>query len=64
MRARTRTARAPAGLKKWKQHCADFREAGKGLAKALAFRKAAKAKKALGVVTAQCEACHKDHKSD
>ncbi len=53
-----------AGLKKWKQHCADFREAGKGLAKALAFRKADKAKKAIGIVAAQCEACHKDHRSN
>jgi len=53
-----------AGLKKWKQHCADFRDAGKGLSKALAFRKPDRAKKALAAVTAQCEACHNDHRSN
>ncbi len=53
-----------AGLKKWKTHCATFRDCGKKLAKALAFRKPDRAKKALAVVTAQCEACHKDHRSD
>lgn len=53
-----------AGLKKWKQHCADFRDAGKALSKALAFRKPDRAKKALAAVAAQCEACHNDHRSN
>lgn len=53
-----------AGIKKWKQHCADFREAGKALAKALAFRKPDRAAKAIAAVAAQCEACHNDHRSE
>ncbi len=52
-----------AGLTKWKQHCASFRDATKKLSKALAFKKVPKAKAALEAVSAQCEACHKDHKS-
>ena len=53
-----------AGIKKWKQHCANFRDACKGLSKSLAMRKADRAKKALDAVFAQCEACHNDHRSD
>ncbi len=53
-----------AGTKKWKQHCADFRDAGKKLSKALALKKADKASAAIKLVEAQCEACHKDHKSN
>ena len=53
-----------AGLKKWKQHCATFRDTCKDLSKALAMRKADRAKKALAAVFAQCEACHKDHRSN
>ena len=52
-----------AGLRKWKQHCADFRQAGKDLAKALAYKKPEKAQAALDAVVVRCEACHKDHKS-
>ena len=53
-----------AGLKKWKQHCADFRDACKSLSKALAMRKGDRAKKAIAAVAAQCEACHNDHRSE
>ncbi|MDA1194560.1 MAG: hypothetical protein O2894_05190 [Planctomycetota bacterium] len=53
-----------AGLAKWKQHCANFRDAGKDLSKALAFKKADRAKAAIAAVAAQCEACHKDHRSN
>lgn len=53
-----------AGLKKWKQHCVTYRNLNKGLAKALAFKKVPKVKAALDKITAQCEACHKDHKSN
>jgi cytochrome c556 len=53
-----------AGITKWKQHCADFRDAAKGLSKALAFKKADRVKAALAAVAAQCEACHKDHRSN
>jgi cytochrome c556 len=53
-----------AGLKKWKQHCADFRAAGKSLAKAMAIKKPARVKAAIQAVEAQCTACHDDHKSN
>ncbi len=53
-----------AGMKKWKQHCATYRKLNKDLAKALAFKKVAKVKTAIDKITAQCEACHKDHKSN
>ena len=53
-----------AGLKKWKQHCANFRDACKDLSKALAMHKADRAKKALVAVQGQCDACHKDHRSE
>lgn len=53
-----------AGLAKWKQHCANFRGEAKALSKALAMRKIDRAKAALAKVAAQCEACHKDHRSN
>lgn len=53
-----------AGQAKWKQHCADFRDAAKALSKALAFKKMDKVKPALDAVAAQCTACHNDHKSN
>ena len=52
-----------AGLTKWKQHCANFRECCKKLSKALAMKKADKAAAALTAVDNQCTACHDDHKS-
>lgn len=52
-----------AGLTKWKQHCADYRDACKKLSKALAMKKAAKASAALKAVEDRCTACHDDHKS-
>jgi len=52
-----------AGITKWKQHCAAFRDVAKKLSKAMAFKKVDKAKAAVAAVLAQCEACHKDHKS-
>ncbi len=53
-----------AGVAKWKKHCAEYRELSKKLSKALAFKKVAKVKAALDACSAQCEACHKDHKSN
>jgi len=52
-----------AGVTKWRQHCADFRETAKKLSKALAMKKAEKASAAIKTMEAQCEACHEDHKS-
>ena len=53
-----------AGLKKWKQHCEEYRELSKKLSKALAFKKVDKVKAAVDACMKQCEACHKDHKSN
>ncbi len=53
-----------AGMAKWKQHCANFRDASKKLSKALAFKKMNKVTPALAAVAAQCDACHNDHKSN
>ncbi len=52
-----------AGMAKWKQHCADFRDACKKLSKSLAMKKADKAQAALKNVQARCDACHDDHRS-
>ena len=52
-----------AGVTKWRQHCANFRDAAKKLSRALAMKKADKAGEAIKNVEAQCEACHNDHKS-
>jgi len=52
-----------AGMTKWKQHCADFRECCKKLSKALAMKKADKAAAAIKLVDNQCTVCHDDHKS-
>ena len=52
------------GLKRWKEHCASFRDACKDLSKALAFRKADRAQKAIAAVAAQCTACHDDHRAN
>ena len=53
-----------AGLAKWKQHCADYRDVTKKLGKSLAYKKVPKATAALEALTAKCDSCHKDHKSE
>ena len=53
-----------AGKAKWMQHCADYRDTTKKFGKALAYKKVPKATAALEAVTAKCDACHKDHKSE
>ena len=53
-----------AGQAKWKQHCANYRDVTKKFGKALAYKKVPKATAALALVTAQCDACHKDHRSE
>jgi hypothetical protein len=52
-----------AGMTKWKQHCANFRDVCKTLSKALAMKKAGKCSTAIKAVDNQCTACHDDHKS-
>ena len=52
-----------AGLAKWKQHCADYRDLCKKLSKALAMKNAGKASAAIKELDAQCTKCHDDHKS-
>jgi hypothetical protein len=52
-----------AGIAKWKQHCADFRDCCKKLSKSLAMKNVAKAQAAAKVVKQRCDSCHDDHKS-
>jgi len=52
------------GVLRWKKHCARYRELCKDLAKALAFKKVDKLQEAVDACVKQCEACHKDHKSN
>jgi hypothetical protein len=53
-----------AGMTKWKTHCADFREAAKKLSRTFPFKNIDKVRPALAAVAAQCDACHKDHRSN
>jgi hypothetical protein len=51
-----------AGMAKWKQHCADYRECCKTLSKALAMKKTEDAVEGVKAVEARCQACHDDHR--
>jgi hypothetical protein len=53
-----------AGMLKWKQHCAAFRDAVKHLSRALAYKKVPKVQAAIQAVTVQCDSCHKEHRSN
>ena len=53
-----------AGVPRWKKHCVTYRDLCKDLSKALAFKKTDMLKSAVDACMAQCEACHKDHKSN
>ena len=53
-----------AGMKKWRQHCAAFRDASKKLKRPIALKKVADVQAALEGIMQTCNACHKDHRPE
>jgi hypothetical protein len=53
-----------AGLAKWRDHAAAFRDAAKELMKACKMKKYEDAKNAAAAVEKQCDACHADHQNE